>query len=125
MISHCSFIPDVVWVREVENGLRHITLRRNIAEETVIRQEGEEKQFNFEETDVYIPDRDSLEKFITQNFGNLFDLGLQQVKETFENNERKQRTETLLEIGDIANDIAVLEASRADVNFALMMGGLL
>jgi len=76
MKGYCNFIPDTIWVRGTENGLRHITLRRDFTEETIIRQEGEETQYKFEETDVFIPDRDNIEDFVTNNFGNLFDQGL-------------------------------------------------
>ena len=76
MTGYCSFIPDTIWIREVENGLRHVTLRRDATEETIIRQEGEETQYKFEETDIFIPDRDNIEDFVTSNFGNLFDQGL-------------------------------------------------
>jgi len=77
MRSQSNVIQEAVWAREVENGIRHVTLRRNFTEETVIRQEGEETQFVYEETNVYIPDRDNIHEFVANNFGNLFDLGLE------------------------------------------------
>jgi len=73
MISYCNYIPDVNWVREAENGIRHVTLRRNIVEQDVKNIDGTtEKRYQFEETDIYIPDRDNLVDYVNANFNQLF-----------------------------------------------------
>jgi hypothetical protein len=76
MTSNCSFIPDTIWIREVENGIRHITLRQNFVESTAINMGVSETQYTFEETNVFIPDRDNIEDFITNNFDDLFNQGI-------------------------------------------------
>ena len=76
MTSNCSFIPDTIWVREVENGIRHITLRQNFTESTVVNMGVSEISYTFNETNVFISDRDNIEDFITNNFDNLFSQGI-------------------------------------------------
>lgn len=74
-----NLIPDAIWLRDIdENGTRRITLRRNFTEETGI---GEEPRIVFDEVDVVIKEQENMMEFITKNFGNLFELGLQQVAE--------------------------------------------
>jgi hypothetical protein len=108
MISECSFIPESIWVRESSNGIRHITLRRNVTEEIKISEGIEEKVYTFEETDVHIVDRDKLEDFVNENFGNLFDLGLQQTEEKTIKEEKIQKTKQGIETGQITDDIQIL-----------------
>ena len=118
MIAYCNFIPDAAWVRETSNGLRHITLRRNFTEETVIRQEGTETQFRFEETDVFIPDRENLNEFVAENFGNLFDLGIQQTSENGEKETKIQRAKQIVQDGTVVDDLQLLGQQITDI----MMG---
>jgi hypothetical protein len=108
MIAQCNFIPKSVWIREVKNGIRHITLRRNFAEETVFGECGERDIYTFETTDVYIPDRDNIEQFITENFGNLFDLGLQQTEEKNTKDKKVQKAKEVIESGQIIEDMQTL-----------------
>lgn len=81
MISHCNFIPEEIWIRELENGIRHITLRRNFIEKTVNNNNIEETQYKFEEIDIYIADRDNIEKYVNDNFDLFFDKDLEVVKQ--------------------------------------------
>lgn len=108
MISYCNFIPEAVWIRETENGIRHITLRRNFTEELKAFGEIEEKHYRYEETDVYIPDRENLQEFTVENFGNLFDLGLQQTEEEVERNYKLNRTKQMINEGSIVDDLQSL-----------------
>jgi hypothetical protein len=108
MISQCNFIPETIWVRGIENGIRHITLRRNFTEETVIHEEIEEIMYIFEETDVFIPDRENINDFITQNFGNLFELGLQQMVEKSEKEVKVAKTKQIIQEGTLIDDVQLL-----------------
>jgi len=105
MIAYCNFIPDAVWIRELENGIRRITLRRNFTEEIIIKQGENEKQFRFEETDAYIPERDNIQEFITNNFGNLFDLGLIQVEEKEINEIKIRKANEIVNNGVLIDDL--------------------
>ena len=118
MISQCSFIPDTIWLRGIENGVRHVTLRRNITEETVIHEDQEETIYQFEETDVYIPEREGMEGFITQNFGNLFELGLQQTEEKAKKEAKKVKAKQMVQEGTVVDDIQLLGQQITD----LMLG---
>ena len=120
MISYCNFIPESIWVRGVDNGIRHITLRRNFSEEIAIHGDLEEKQYMFEETDVYIPDRENLLEFINSNFGNLFDLGLQQTEENKIKREKIQKTKQIIESGQIIDDVQILGQQITN----LFLGGM-
>ena len=108
MIVHCSYIPDAVWIREVENGTRRITLRRNFTEEIMIREDGEEKQFRFEETDVFTPDRDNIIEFIDENFGNLFDLGLQQTNDNATKDAKVMQAKQMVQDGSVVDNLQLL-----------------
>ena len=85
MIAYCNFIPDAVWVREAENGLSHITLRRNFVEVEKISNmdgtTGTEKQYQFEERDICIPDRPNLADYVSANFDQLFMSNLSEYKQ--------------------------------------------
>lgn len=105
MISYCNFIPDVIWVRESDNGIRHVTLRRNFIEETI----AEEIQFRFDETDVYIPDRDNIQNYIETNFDALFEQGLVQTGENKIQELKMQRTQQLISTGQVAEEIDNLQ----------------
>jgi len=115
MISQCSFMPDTVWLREVENGVRHVTLRRNFTEEIILHEELEEKQYTFEEVDVFIPDRENIQEFITQNFGNLFDLGLQQMAEKSEREAKIAKAKQIIQEGTIVDDLQLLGQQLTDI----------
>jgi len=118
MIGYCNFIPDAIWVRETENGTRRITLRRNFTEETIIHQEADETQFRFDETDVFIPDRDNIQDFIANNFGNLFDLGIMQIDEKQTNDTKIQTAQQIVQTGTIVDDLQAMGQKITD----LMLG---
>lgn len=108
MISQCNFMPDAIWLRELENEIRHITLRRNFTENVVIHEDLEETQYTFEETDVFIPNRENIHEFVTQNFGNLFDLGLQQMTENVKKEAKISQAKQMVQEGTVVDDIQLL-----------------
>ena len=118
MTGYCNFIPDAIWVREVENGMRRITLRRNVTEEIVLHQGVEETHFRFEETDVLIPDRDNIQDFIANNFGNLFGLGIMQIDKKQTNDTKIQTAQQIVQTGTIVDDLQAIGQKITD----LMLG---
>jgi hypothetical protein len=75
MKSQSNILQPTIWIRGLDNGIRHVTLRRNFEESTSTR-EDEDIQYVFEETNVYVADRDNLEDYIESNFEILFEQGL-------------------------------------------------
>lgn len=73
MKSQSSIIQPSIWLREVENGIRHVTLRKNFIEKQT--QEGD-SIYEFDETNIYIPDRENAEEYVNNNFDVLFEQGL-------------------------------------------------
>lgn len=108
MMSKCNFIPDSVWIRECENGIRKITLRRNFTEEVIIHDGIQEKGYTFEETNVYVADRENIQEFVNENFGNLFDLGLQQTEQSAIIAEKIEKTRQAIQTGQIVEDMQTL-----------------
>jgi hypothetical protein len=109
VIARCSFIPESIWLRDItESGLRRVTLRRNFTEETNISEQGEETYYAFEEVDVFVSERENMEEFITQNFGNLFYLGLSQTEQAEIEKQNQSETENLIRQGTLANELKIL-----------------
>lgn len=108
MISQCSFSPDAIWVREVENGIRHITLRKNITQETITHEDTQEIIYQFEETELFIPDRENLTDFINENFGNLFDLGLQQTTDNATKDAKIMQAKQMIQDGSVVDNLQLL-----------------
>lgn len=75
MKSQCNYIPEKIWVREVENEIRHITLRDNFEEKTIVRDGENEVNYEFDEVNVYIVNRDNIESYVSDNFELLFEQG--------------------------------------------------
>ena len=85
MIAYCNYIPDAIWVRDVVNGVRRVTLRRNFVEEASHNQDDiSEVQYKFEQIDVFIVDRPSLEDYVLANFDELFMSRLEEYKQNKE-----------------------------------------
>lgn len=77
MKGQCSFIPKSVWIREIDNGMRHVTLRRSFTQNNKADTEGNTfDNYDYEETNIYIVDRDNIEDYINSNFDILFEQGL-------------------------------------------------
>ena len=108
MTSQCGFSPDVVWIREEANGIRHITLRRNIVQQTVTQDGIQETVYTFEETDVFIPDRDNIQDYVNANFDSLFTLGLQQVADNETQDAKYQQTVQMIQEGTLADTLQTM-----------------
>lgn len=106
MIAYCNYIPDAIWVRDEENGVRRITLRKDFLEKDNTNPDGTtEKQYQFEETDVLIPDRDNLLDYVNANFNELFAQGLQQVVNTLALNTKIQTTQQMVNTGALVDNL--------------------
>ena len=108
MNSQCSFSPEPLWIREVSNGMRRVTLRRNITQQTVTQDEGQETVYNFEETDVFIPDRESVQDYVTANFDALFTLGLQQVSDNDAQDAKIQQATQMVKDGSVVDALQTI-----------------
>ena len=109
MIAYCNYIPDAIWVREAVNGVRRITLRKNFIEKDTTNMDGStEKQYQFDETDVCITDRDNLQDFVNNNFDNLFLSGLQQVANNAASETKIQATQQMVVTGKLVDDLQLL-----------------
>lgn len=76
MKAQCNYIPETTWIRELTNGVRHITLRKGFVEKQIQHEENVEIQYEYDETNIYIVDRDNIEEYIQNNFDILFEQGL-------------------------------------------------
>ena len=104
MIAYSSIKPAPIWIREVENGVRHVTLRRNFTQSTITNTDGiAETQFQFEETDLFIQDRDNIESYINTNFDTLFTQGAQQAIGKQALNAKIQQTQQIIKDGSIVD----------------------
>jgi hypothetical protein len=71
MKTQSTVTPDKIWIRGLSNGLRTINLTKNVVK---IKKE-EQDIFEYDEITVTIQERDNLEKYVTDNFDELFNLG--------------------------------------------------
>ena len=108
MTSQCNFSPEPVWIREVVNGIRHVTLRQNIIQQTVTQGEVRETVYQFEETDVFIPDRDNIPDYVSANFDSLFTLGLQQVSDNETQDAKIQQTVQMIQEGTLVDTLQTI-----------------
>lgn len=116
MTAYCSFKTDSVWIREVKNGLRHVTLRKDFEQIQVQRGDGEvETVFKFEETDLYIADRDNLQDYINSNFDMLFNQGLQQTAEKHSIEEKRQQAHQIIKDGSIIDSFQQIGQQITDI----------
>lgn len=76
MKAQSNLMQDNIWIREVENGIRHITLRRNFEKKEVKHMEESEIIYEWDETDIYIVDRENILEYVTNNYNVLFEQGL-------------------------------------------------
>ena len=98
MKSQSNIIQPTIWVRELKNGIRHITLRKNFNQITIQNNNSinndtnditTETQYEYDETDIYISDRDNIEDYINANFDILFNKSL----DNFKDNRIKELSE--------------------------------
>jgi hypothetical protein len=111
MIAYCNYIPDAIWVREVENGVRRVTLRKNFIEKDTANMDGStEKQYQYDETDICIPDRDNIEDYVNANLDALFTQGIQQTVDNQISDTNKQKAKLLVDSGQISVDLDSLQS---------------
>lgn len=120
MKAQCNYIPDSIWIKEVENGIRHVTLRRNFSEEINIRYGENEKVYEYDESDVFIPERENIEQFINENFANLFELGLQQMEENASFEEKTNYTKNIIETGNLYDCIKIMGQQITNILLEVM-----
>jgi len=73
-----SAYPESIWIRNKELDYVNVTLRRNVEEKQIEREEGIETIYEYDEVTIKLIDRPNLEEYIQNNFDVLFDMGLQQ-----------------------------------------------
>jgi len=73
-----SAYPENIWIRNKELDCVNVTLRRNVEEKQIEREEGIETIYEYDEVTIKLIDRPNLEEYIQNNFDVLFDMGLQQ-----------------------------------------------
>lgn len=120
MKSQSNIMQDKIWVRGVENGIRHITLRRNFIEKIVNHIEIQEKIYEYEETNIYIINRENIEDYVESNFNVLFEQGLLDENATKPLTELELLQKQLSQSND--DNVATMEA-LAEV-YELMLGGV-
>lgn len=117
MTAYSSIKVDSVWIREVENGMRHVTLRKDFEEIEVSKDEDGpvEKQYKFEETDIYIVDRDNVEDYINSNFDFLFSHGVQEISEKQSIEEKRQQAQQIIKDGSIVDSLQQMGQQITDI----------
>lgn len=108
MRTQCNYVPDTIWVRDIENNLRRITIRKNIEEDLIAHEDDNETMYSFDEVDVLIPDRYDIEQFANDNIDQLFELGIQQNAELNIYNKKLQETEHLIRTGQLVDDMKLI-----------------
>lgn len=73
-----SAYPENIWIRNKELDSINVTLRKNVEEKQIEREEGIETIYEYDEVTIKLIDRPNLEEYIQNNFDVLFDMGLQQ-----------------------------------------------
>ncbi len=99
MKTQSAVKPNDFSVRKRDKGQAYIRLRKNIEELTT--EEGD-TLYSYDEVEVQIADRRGLEDYVDANFGDLFDLGIEQA------NSPKEKT--------LEERIAELEAKLKELS---------
>lgn len=73
-----SAYPESIWIRNKELDYINVTLRKNVEEKQIEKEEGIETIYEYDEVTIKLIDRPNLEEYIQNNFDVLFDMGLQQ-----------------------------------------------
>lgn len=72
-----SVFPEQIQVKNYENGMAKVLLRRNITENTITNEDGStDTIYQYEETRVELANRNNLEQYIQNNFDMVFQVGL-------------------------------------------------
>ena len=73
-----SAYPESIWIRNMELDYINVTLRRNVEEKQIEKENDIETVYEYDEVTIKIVDRPNLEEYITAHFDALFEMGLQQ-----------------------------------------------
>lgn len=73
-----SAYPESIWIRNMELDYINVTLRRNVEEKQIEKENDIETVYEYDEVTIKLIDRPNLEEYIQNNFDALFNLGLQQ-----------------------------------------------
>lgn len=114
-------IPQAIMLREIDNkGIRRVTLRKNFSEETDFTDGQENTYFGYDETDVFIVERNNIMEFITNNFANLFELGLRQSNELVEMYDNENALKRLLEEGRLVGELKLMGQQITEIMLEVM-----
>jgi len=124
MKARSTVMPDAIWIRGFENGIRTINLTKNVSQEKEVNNDGSEQVFfEYDEITVKIQERDNLTQFITENFENLFLLGKQQKAETLIRQASKECNKKILD-GFDSNCLGVVKHFDAELTDQATIQGL-
>lgn len=73
-----SAYPERIWIRNKELDYINVTLRKNVEEKQIEKENDVETVYEYDEVTIKLVDRPNLEEYIQNNFDALFDMGLQQ-----------------------------------------------
>ena len=73
-----SAYPESIWIRNKELDYINVTLRRNVEEKLIEKENDIETIYEYDEVTIKIVDRPNLEEYINTYFDALFEMGLQQ-----------------------------------------------
>ena len=73
-----SAYPESIWIRNKELDYINVTLRRNVEEKLIEKENDVETVYEYDEVTIKLVDRPNLEEYVQNNFDALFNLGLQQ-----------------------------------------------
>lgn len=73
-----SAYPESIWIRNKELDYINVTLRKNVEEKQIEKENDVETVYEYDEVTIKIVDRPNLEEYITAHFDALFEMGLQQ-----------------------------------------------
>lgn len=85
-----SVYPESIQIKNYDNGMAKVLLRRNIIEENITNEDGStDTIYQYEEVEVELANRNNLVQYIKDNFDVVFQAGL--------DNENQAEEETLEE----------------------------
>ena len=73
-----SAYPESIWIRNKELDYINVTLRKNVEEKQIEKENDVETVYEYDEVTIKLVDRPNLEEYVQNNFDALFNLGLQQ-----------------------------------------------
>ena len=73
-----SAYPESIWIRNKELDYINVTLRKNVEEKQIEKENDVETVYEYDEVTIKLVDRPNLEEYVQNNFDALFEMGLQQ-----------------------------------------------